>query len=251
MKKKKFKHFLLYRLYTLFPKKYYNLLNSFFRYKLHYHLNYLQNKGLPIEVIYDIGAYEGEWSFFMEKTCLNKKLFYLFEANKKHEQIIKSRGFKYHIGVLSNEIKDIKFYSKNHQGDSYYLEQTNFYEQDLKPENIKSDTLDSVVKKNKFDFPDFIKIDTQGSELDILKGGSNTLSTCKLIYLECPVIDYNKNSPKFVNYIQSLNSLGYVPIDVCDISYVDKVLIQIDILFIKKNLIHKYYKIDKILNILN
>ena len=190
-------------------------------------------------------------AFFMEKTCLNKKLFYLFEANKKHEQIIKSRGFKYHIGVLSNEIKDIKFYSKNHQGDSYYLEQTNFYEQNLKPENIKSDTLDSVVKKNKFEFPDFIKIDTQGSELDILKGGSNTLSTCKLIYLECPVIDYNKNSPKFVNYIQSLNSLGYVPIDVCDISYVDKVLIQIDILFFKKNLINKYYRIDKILNILN
>ena len=190
-------------------------------------------------------------AFFMEKTCLNKKLFYLFEANKKHEQIIKLRGFKYHIGVLSNEIKDIKFYSKNHQGDSYYLEQTNFYEQNLKPENIKSDTLDSVVKKNKFEFPDFIKIDTQGSELDILKGGSNTLSTCKLIYLECPVIDYNKNSPKFVNYIQSLNSLGYVPIDVCDISYVDKVLIQIDILFIKKNLINKYYRIDKILNILN
>ena len=190
-------------------------------------------------------------AFFMEKTCLNKKLFYLFEANKKHEQIIKSRGFKYHIGVLSNEIKDIKFYSKNHQGDSYYLEQTNFYEQNLKPENIKSDTLDSVVKKNKFEFPDFIKIDTQGSELDILKVGSNTLSTCKLIYLECPVIDYNKNSPKFVNYIQSLNSLGYVPIDVCDISYVDKVLIQIDILFIKKNLINKYYRIDKILNILN
>ena len=108
-----------------------------------------------------------------------------------------------------------------------------------------------LSKKKKFKYPDFIKIDTQGSELDILKGASNILSNCKLIYLECPVIDYNKNSPKFDNYIDTLNSLDYVPIDVCDISYLDKVLIQIDILFIKKNLIHKYYKIDKILNILN
>ena len=251
MKKKKYKHLVIYKLFSSLPKKYLNFFNSFFRYKLHYHINYLLKKDLLIDVVYDIGAYEGEWSYFMQNTCLKNSSFYLFEANNKHEHIIKSKGFKYHMGVLSDEIKNVNFYSKDHQGDSYYLEQTNYYEKDLEPLSLKTDTLDKIILEKNFKLPDLIKMDTQGSELDILKGASKSIDKCKLIYLECPVINYNKNSPNFVNYIEYLDSLGFIPLDVCDIAYVDKILIQMDILFIKKNLVNKIFKQDKILNILN
>tara|TARA_B100000767_G_scaffold107202_1_gene102830 strand:+ start:139 stop:894 length:756 start_codon:yes stop_codon:yes gene_type:complete len=251
MKKKKYKNLVLYKLFSLLPKKYLNFFNSFFRFKLHHHINYLLKKKLLIDVVYDIGAYEGEWSLFMRNTCLKDSSFYLFEANNKHEHMIKSRGFKYHMGVLSDEIKNVNFYSKNHQGDSYYLEQTNYYEKDLEPLNLKTNTLDQIILEKNFKLPDLIKMDTQGSELDILKGASKSIHKCKLIYLECPVISYNKNSPNFVHYIEHLDSLGFIPLDVCDIAYVDKILIQMDILFIKRDLVNKIFKQDKILNILN
>ena len=129
-------------------KKYSNFFNSFLRFKLHHHIDYLLKKKLLIDVVYDIGAYEGEWSLFMRNTCLKNSSFYLFEANNKHERMIKSRGFKYHMGVLSDEIKNVNFYSKNHQGDSYYLEQTNYYEKDLEPLNLKTNTLDQIILEN-------------------------------------------------------------------------------------------------------
>ena len=131
------------------------------------------------------------------------------------------------------------------------MEQTNYYEKDLEPLSLKTDTLDKIILEKNFKLPNLIKMDTQGSELDVLEGASKSIDKCKLIYLECPVINYNKNSPNFVNYIEYLDSLGFIPLDVCDIAYVDKILIQIDILFIKKNLVNKIFKRNKILNILN
>ena len=39
------------------------------------------------------------------------------------------------------------------------------------------DSLDNILEENNIENPDFIKLDTQGSELDILKGGINTLQS--------------------------------------------------------------------------
>ena len=100
-------------------------------------------------------------------------------------------------------------------------------------------------------FPDFLKIDTQGSEIDILKGSNKTISQCTLIYLECPILEYNLNAPNFHEYITFMNSIDYVPIDICELHKIDNVLIQIDILFIKKKILKNIYQDKKILNILN
>ena len=115
----------------------------------------------------------------------------------------------------------------------------------------KSTTLDNIVKKENLPLPDFLKIDTQGSELDILRGSKKSISKCSLIYLECPIIEYNLKAPKLNEYIDYLNLIDFVPYDVCEIHKIDNVLIQIDILFIKKNILNKIYPNKKILNILN
>ena len=54
-------------------------------------------------------------------------------------------------------------------------------------ENLPIYKLDDVVK----DVYDLIKIDTQGSELDIILGGMNTFSKAKVIICEVALIDIN------------------------------------------------------------
>ena len=111
--------------------------------------------------------------------------------------------------------------------------------------------MDDIIKKEKLPLPNFIKIDTQGSELDILKGAKQSISECSLIYLECPIIEYNLMSPNLNEYIKYLNSIGFVPYDVCEVHKIDNVLIQIDVLFVRKSFFNKIYPGEKILNILN
>jgi FkbM family methyltransferase len=240
-----------YGLFKNFSRKFLKLFNRFYAHKLNYNLLYLLKENLKIEVVYDIGAFRGEWSSYLSKTSLNNKQFILFEANKENEEYLKNKEFKYFIELLSNEEKDLKFYSQVSTGDSYFLEQTTFYENRIEPQIIKAVTLDKLVSKNNIPLPDFIKIDTQGSELDILRGGEKTISNCSLIYLECPIIEYNMGSPNLSEYIEYLNLIDFIPYDICEVHKIDNVLIQIDILFIKKSIFKKIYPGEKVLNILN
>jgi hypothetical protein len=66
-------------------------------------------------------------------------------------------------------------------------------------------TLDSIVKQKNFPHADFIKIDVQGSELDILKGATEAVSYCTDIFIELQHKEYNLGAPKkdeIVNYLK-------------------------------------------------
>lgn len=224
-----------FNFFKFFPKKFERLFNSLYKHKLDYNLNKLIKKGLNLEVIYDIGAFKGEWSKNLSKRSLKNKKFYLFEANESNKKFLISSKFEYFIGILSDSNKEVNFYSRGLTGDSYYREKSNRYDQRYKAKVVSATTLDDVVKKNKLKLPHFIKLDTQGSEIDILKGSEETLLNCYLLYLETPIIEYNLNSPNLTYNIKYLNSIGFIPYDICEIHYMDKMLVQIDILYIRKN----------------
>jgi FkbM family methyltransferase len=247
----KLKSKLRYFLYKIFPDKYIKIFNRAYDHKLNHNLLFLINKGLKINVIFDIGAFRGDWSKSLNETALKNKDFYLFEANEENKEFLVNSGFKFFLNVLSDQKKEVTFFSRSSTGDSYLVEQTSFYQNDLKPILKQTVKLDDLVKKEKLPFPDFIKIDTQGSELDILKGAHQSISLCSLIYLECPIIEYNLNAPNLNEYISHLNSINFIPFDICEVHRIDNVVIQIDILFIKKNILKKINPQKSILNILN
>ena len=109
--------------------------------------------------------------------------------------------------------------------------------------------MNEIQKKNQIPFPDFLKIDTQGSEIDILRGGNEILNNCKIILLECPIISYNSGAPTLNDYIKYLDSINYLPFEITEMHYLDKVLAQIDIAFLKKNIFQKIYKDKKMLKL--
>ena len=227
------------------------MFNSFYKQKLNSIILDLKSNKIDLEVVYDIGAFKGEWTNLVSKTSLKNSKFYLFEANIENEKFLKKTNHNYYLEVLSNEIKEVNFFSKVHEGDSYYPEKTNFYEDKIKPKVIKTTTLNEIQKKEGIPLPDFIKIDTQGSELDILVGGNKILGKCKIILLECPIISYNEGAPTFTDYINNLNKLDYLPFDITELHYLDKVLVQIDLIFLKKDIYNKIYKDKKFLNLFN
>jgi FkbM family methyltransferase len=240
-----------FELLKSFPKVFTRFFKSLYKHKLDYNLAELINKGLDIKVIYDIGAYHGEWSKSLNETSLKKKDFILFEANQTNIEYLKKSKFKYFIGVLSNEKKKINFYSRKLTGDSYYREQSERYDNNYKPEVITTITLDEIIEKENLKLPNLIKIDTQGSEIDILKGALKATNHCDLIYLETPIIEYNLNSPSLNECVDYLRSIDFVPFDICEVHYMDKILIQIDILYIKKSKFFEIFPGGKSIDFLN
>jgi FkbM family methyltransferase len=199
-------------------------------------LQLMLNQGLTIGTVYDIGACKGKWSSGMKTGTLTSSDFFLFEANPNYDSILKNTGFRYFNTVLSNPGRDtVDFYNGTDTGDSYYKETTKWYDSKCSIK-LPCTTLDNIVQTYKLPKPDFIKIDTQGSELDILSGAVDTISDVKLIYTECPIIQYNTGSPGIQEYLNFFKKLNFIPVNIFEIHRLEDVLVQIDIMFVRADI---------------
>lgn len=199
---------------------------------LEQYLQQVQQDGLRIDTVYDIGANVGTWSVALKNTVLNSSYFYLFEGNPDHEGSLQATGLPYYIGILSNPGRELVEYYKGgtSTGNSYYKENTVFYD-NAKSVQLPARTLELLIAECEMPVPNFLKIDTQGSELDILRGAETVLPGVDLVYLECPIGKYNLGAPNIQEYLEYMASQNFIPSDLLEIHTADRVLVQIDIMF--------------------
>lgn len=201
----------------------------------------LQAKGLAITTVYDIGAWNGTWSrSFKETTCPDAE-FILFEANPAYRKDLAATGFLHVCGMaLSNPGREsVEFFNGTNTGDSYYKETTAYYDNQGSI-TLPCTTLDALKAEYNLPTPQFIKIDTQGSELDILSGAAGFLREVGLIYVECPIVHYNAGAPNIHDYLAFFAEHRFVPIDVFEVHRFEETLIQIDIMFMQEELKNTY-----------
>ena len=163
-------------------------------------------------VIYDIGASTLHWTKAAKNIWPNSE-FCAFDAIEEAEKLYQSKNIKYNIGVISDQDnKIVKFYEnkENPAGNSYYKEIGHPNSVNVYPENSyiekKAMTLETVVKRNNFLLPDIVKIDVQGAEFDILKGGQTIINNAKYLIIELQNVEYNRGAPLenvTIDYLQS------------------------------------------------
>lgn len=198
------------------------------------HFQYLQNlSNLNITSVLDIGAHFGHFTLSMH-DIFSDASYHMIEANTNCEEKLKSIEFaSYDITLLSDIEKDICYYMNRNDltstGNSYYRELTeHFNDENVIEVMVKSKTLDGLFPNTKFDL---IKLDTQGSEIDILKGGIELLKFSKYVLMECAIIEYNKNSPKIDDVISFMADIGFVNSKSIYNHSIKNMVIQQDILF--------------------
>lgn len=229
MKKNIIFKFLFFPVFLIFPRIADTLKKHLEAREYEYLLKYLIKNCLKINVVYDVGAHKGRWTKW-NKKILNKSEFILFEANEIHAKKLEKLKSRFFIQVLASEDKEVKFYRKGGTGDSLYLENTDHY--DGRAELVLAKRLDTLINENKLPSADYIKLDVQGAELDILRGATDTLKHCSLVYMECPIIEYNIGSPKLNEYLIFMEQLGFRPLKIFEQHVHSGILIQIDIMFI-------------------
>lgn len=167
------------------------------------HVQFLDSlKAQKIEplVIYDIGACTLDWYNEAYKHWASSK-YYLVDANSDLEYLYKKIPDNYYIGLLGKDNSEATFY--NYEA-LPHKSGTNKIELPIacKEEKKITETLDEVVEKNNWPNPDLIKIDTSGTELEVLIGARNTLQNTKHLILN---IEYSIGD----NIITYLKSLGW------------------------------------------
>ena len=198
-------------------------------------LQKLKSFGFEPKNILDIGANKGKWSLEIKKKVFPKAEYTLIEAID-YEELEKLR-IKYdninYKNILLDEIEHlVTWYEKRNTGDSLFKENTGYFD-DCKEIKRSTNTLDLVFNKN--EVFELIKIDCQGAEIPILKGGNRLVQKSSVIILEVPFMgEYNIGAPNFYEHINYMENIGYRVFDIVELHRVDNILIQIDIIFIKQ-----------------
>lgn len=210
-------------------------MNPFFNF-----LKALENAGYVFETVFDIGACKGEWSTIFKNHFPTSEMI-LFEANPAYKDELNATGFKNFNCVLSDtDGKHVDFYNGTNTGDSYYKETTKFYDNQT-PIRLPCFTLETLARENALSVPNLIKIDTQGSELDILTGYQNQLDKVDFIFIELPIITYNKGAPSIQDYLDFFKKHKFIPVELLDVHRGENILVQIDIMFVRDDVKTKYF----------
>jgi len=187
--------------------------------------------------VLDIGANVGQ--FYSEiKPIFPNAYYYLVDGSKSCEVVLETLNVDYSICLLSDSEKEVDFYIRKNEprctGNSIYRENTSFYDDDqILIEKRQTKTLSNLLNNQVFDL---IKIDVQGSEIDIINGGLNIIKEAKGILMEVSLMEYNQNSPTKDFVYEYMDNLGFKPVELIgNINHpLTYELIQQDILFLNK-----------------
>ena len=198
-------------------------------------LQKLKSFGFEPKNILDIGANKGKWTLEIKKKVFPKAEYTLIEAIDYEELdklSVKHDNINYKNILLDEIERLVTWYEKRNTGDSLFKENTGYFD-DCKEIKRSATTLDLVFNKN--EVFELIKIDCQGAEIPILKGGNRLIQKSSVIILEVPFMgEYNIGAPNFYEHINYMENIGYRVFDIVELHRVDNILIQIDIIFIKQ-----------------
>ena len=185
----------------------------------HLEMEYNWLKNYNFKTILDIGANEGQ---FADKMLLlfPDAVIYSFEPipetfvllQKNFENVKRLKTINLALGDSTGEISfnkneytpssSLLTLSEKHVESFDYAVKTN-------PITVKIDKLDNVMSSEKLDFPLLIKIDVQGFEDKVIKGGLEIIKKADLILCEVSFAELYKGQLLFAEIYEMLRDLGY------------------------------------------
>ena len=197
----------------------YYLLNKFFMNEVESEiLKYFRKKD---KIIFDIGCFRGNFtkSFIKnEKKIGIKSNFFLFDPNPNVKNylkpILKDEKIKYFNLALDNSNSKKKFYLNNFfeasgsslntiiKDDKRWTNTRKTFMrifqpfkkiQDFSEINVQTQTLDDFCLNENIKNIDVLKMDTEGNELNILKGAAKLLSENKINVIYTEISDTKRN----------------------------------------------------------
>ncbi|MFP4120924.1 MAG: FkbM family methyltransferase [Coleofasciculus sp.] len=199
----------------------------------------------PIQ-IFDVGAYKGDFALSCLQVWSDAKVS-CFEALEHRVDQLQQLAFsnssiQVFPGLLGAETRDKVPLHQAETASSVLVEQM---PQSFPVSYHQMRTVDQIVRENFSDrSPDFLKLDVQGYEWEILKGAEKSLPKMQVILAEINLLDIHQNVPLLAEMIAWLDERDWVAYDICGLTRrpLDKALWQADFIFVPR---HSPLRADK------
>lgn len=207
---------------------------------LYWSLQNLKKKGFNPTTAADIGAFEGEWTInFLEVFPAAKIL--MVEPQVKKETILKNLCSQfpnvfYTSALLSSSSNKKVIFYENETASHIQTDEGEMNNLINAPFSVTK-TFDEILDTLQFPFPQFLKLDVQGHEIEVLKGAQKALAAAKVCMLEISLILLDEGTPLAYDVMKFMDEAGFQLYDISQFMRrpFDKALYQLDVLFVKKN----------------
>jgi len=169
----------------------------------------------PGDIVVDCGGNVGIFTSFAldmgaSRILSYEPFIYNYNLNKKNNP--NAEIFNLAVSNNSNETVELLYTESGNGGHTIVNSEMDIIPEHIAHKNlyVNTITLDDIISQNYLDHIDFLKIDTEGSELMILDG----LSIENLQKIRCIAMEYHHNvfnydDEVYNNLIKKFNSLGF------------------------------------------
>ncbi|MGQ9628038.1 MAG: FkbM family methyltransferase [Anaerolineae bacterium] len=203
-----------------------------------------------VRVVFDVGANIGDVTLAAVRSFPNAHI-YSFEPVRTTYQMLcenikicSDRVTPYNFGFF-NVSKRLDIHITSFHGANSIIDQSLNYKsvhphiRETGTESIDVYTMDSFMADKAIDRIDIVKIDVEGTELEVIEGGRETFKNkVDNVLIELSFLRRNRESPYWVEICKLLYDLGFMLIDVCDVArYIEngrQYVAQMDAFFAKQ-----------------
>lgn len=197
---------------------------------------------LRIGTIYDIGANVGTWTL-LAKAVIPEAAVHAFEPLPKHcaafgETVRGLEGVHLEAVALGAESASATLRVTDFSDASSLLPlapaaRSHFGLEEVERVNVDVRSLDGYRTEQDLPFPDLIKLDVQGYELEVLKGAAECLRHAKAVVSEVSFVDYYQGQCRFHEVVAHLAAFGLYLAVLGEHTPTGRPLEQIDVLFLR------------------
>lgn len=192
----------------------------------------LRRLGFHPRAILDVGCHHGHWSSLAAHVWPQAEHLMIDGEEDCREHLLK-KPFPFEIALLDSVSREADY----HRCTSGCTEGNGLYKENgVAPfETVKrqTKTLDEVVGDKTYDF---IKMDCQGGELNVLAGGGRTVSRAHAVQMETQLQDYDEGAPRIIDVMAAMAQAGFRAYDLTDMHYNSRgMLLQVDVLFLRQD----------------
>lgn len=183
----------------------------------------------------DIGAYDGQWTLYFRREFPACRVLMIEGMESKAErlrQVSEQSGgaIEFRIAVLGAVQGQPVRWIEMDSGSSA-LEEHSAYPREVKTRTIT--TLDELLGSG-MPAVDFMKLDVQGYELEVLRGATRAMEQAQAVFLEVSLVPINDGCPLIHEVIQFMDARGFRLLDFCSQNRrKDGILWQTDLMFVK------------------
>ena len=200
-------------------------------------LERLAQQGFAPSLIFDIGAYRGEFALSALAVWPTARVACFEPLRHGGDQIarLNNPAINLHRTLVgADEKKDVPLHVAETSTSLLRDVDTDKYPVEMFPQT----TVDATVRQLYAGrAPDLLKIDVQGYEMEVLKGAGGSLGRTRAILAEINLIDIHEGVPLLDEMIAWLSQRGFVSYDICGLTRrpLDNALWQTDIIFVQRD----------------